>query len=455
MTGAPTTIRLPTQRELIQQKYVAPEQSCQLSDYAAKISKEGKLDAAIVAIRRALALAPDHPVLLSHLGAFLWDAGQYAEAEAALRRSIAIEPEYAPSRGNLASVLGALAKYDEADAMSRVALKLEPDWVDARWNYAMMLLDSGRWAQAWNYYDARIERGDRRIYPVLPYPIWKGESLHGKTLWVQGEQGVGDRILFARYLHWVKSEFPDCRILYQMDAVDLPNINNLMWAYRDIVEFVPNGTPWAKDVDYGIYLMSLPKFHASTPDHVPLEPGLILSQTLRQKGSVNLPEPLEPSLKVGIVWSGSAGMKRNIERSVPIELMMRLAELPNVVLYSMQFDSNDLYAHGGDGFIKDLAPSIQPLGFSGTAMVMLNLDLVITACTATAHLAGALNVPCWTLLCANPYWVWLRGRGDSVWYPRTRLFRQSTMYDWGSVYDQVRPELEQVAAQAASQQRAA
>lgn len=450
-----TSIRLPTQRELVQEKYPAPELACQLSDHASRVAKEGKLDAAIVAIRRAIAIAPDHPVLLSHLGAFLWDVAQYDEAEAVLKRSIEIEPNYAPSRGNLGHVLGAQGKFDEARATYLAALAIEPDFVDAKWNFAITLLDEGDWKTAWDYYDSRLICGDRRAFPSLPYPKWNGEDLAGKTLWVQGEQGCGDRILFSRYLSWVKEKWPTCRILFQNEATDLPNMANLMWAYRGIVEFVPNGTQWDKCVDYGVYLVSIPAMHGTTPDNVYPDPGLIREQGLLHKKSCNLPEPLTPGIKVGIVWSGGQAMKRNIERSVPFEVMMRLAEAPNVQLYSLQFGNNDLWNYGAEIFIRDMSRDIGPMGFCGTAAAMLNLDLVITACTASAHLAGALGVPCWTLLCANPYWVWLRDREDSVWYPNTRLFRQRTMYDWAPVFDDVRSELEEFAAVRTKQKQAA
>lgn len=440
-----TSTRPLTKREEVQENHPAPEQACQLSDYASKVAKEGKLDAALTAIRRALALAPDHPILLSHLGAFLWDVGQYDEAEAALQKSVSIEPNYAPALGNLGSVLGAKQKFDAAISTYKRALEIEPDFVDAQWNCAMMLLDAGRWSEAWPYYESRKERGNKQMYPTLPYPMWKGENLNGKTLWVQSEQGVGDRTLFARYLHWVKKEFPDCRILYQMNATDLPDMSNFMWGFRKIVEFVPNGVPWAEDVDYGTYLMSLPGLHGTTPTHIPAEPGFILEQALRHKKSVNLPKPNMRSLRVGIVWSGSPIMKRNLERSVPFEVMLRFMENPNITLYSLQFDNSDLYDFGAAGLIPDLAREIRPLGFSGTAAALLNFDLVITACTATAHIAGVLGVPTWVLLCANPYWVWLRGRADSVWYPSAKLFRQRSMYDWGPVFEDVREELAKLA----------
>lgn len=451
-----TSIRLPSKRELVRENHPVKEpQAVVLSDLSVKLSKEQRLDAAVVAIRRALAFEPDHPILLSHLGAYLWDLAQYDEAELVLRKSVSIEPEYGPSRGNLGSVLGALGRYDEAREMFKAAVSIEPDHVDYKWNYALTMLDGGFWEEGFGLYDWRLERGNKLLYPTLPYPKWNGEDLTGKTIWVQGEQGIGDRILFSRYLYWLKTKFNPKRVLFQVNAADLPYVDNLMWAYRDVVEFVPNGTSWQRDVDYGVYLMSLPRIHGTTPQNVPPDPGLILKTALSHKKSCRLPEPHLPSVKVGIVWSGGKAMKRNIERSVPFEVMMRLAELPDVVLYSLQFDCDDLFDFGADQFVRDLSHDIGPLGFCGTAAAMLNLDLVITACTASAHLAGALNVPTWTLLCANPYWVWLRDRSDSVWYPNMRLFRQSAMYDWAPVFESVKSELEKFAAARTGNRRAA
>lgn len=304
----------------------------------------------------------------------------------------------------------------------------------------MCLLDAGRWSEAWPYYESRKERGSSRMYPKLPYSAWRGEDLNGKTLHVQGEQGVGDRTLFSRYMFWIKQQFPDCKINYQMNAEDLPNISNFMWGFRDVVEFIPNGVPWP-EADYGIYLMSIPGIHESTPDNIVDDPGLILKNAMKHKNSVSLPTVQDGMLKVGITWTGNPGMKRNSDRSVPFEMMLELAQLPNVVLYGLQIGTYDINRVGADGLVCDLTNDISPLGFAGTAATMLNLDLVISACTATAHVAGVLDVPCWTLLCANPYWLWLRDRNDSIWYKNTKLFRQAKMNDWRPVIDEVKEEL--------------
>ena len=71
--------------------------------------------------------------------------------------------------------------------------------------------------------------------------------------------------------------------------------------------------------------------------------------------------------------------------------------------------------------------------FAETAALIHNLDLVISADTAVAHLAGAMGKPTCVLLPFVPDWRWLLGREDSPWYPTMRLFRQGGIGDWGSV----------------------
>jgi hypothetical protein len=78
--------------------------------------------------------------------------------------------------------------------------------------------------------------------------------------------------------------------------------------------------------------------------------------------------------------------------------------------------------------LKDLAD---------TAALMGELDLVISADTSVAHLAGALGVPVWIMLPFVPDWRWMLDRDDSPWYPRARLFRQDERREWPAVVEHV------------------
>jgi ADP-heptose:LPS heptosyltransferase len=77
----------------------------------------------------------------------------------------------------------------------------------------------------------------------------------------------------------------------------------------------------------------------------------------------------------------------------------------------------------------------------GLAAVLSCVDLVITVDNVTAHLAGALGVPTWTLLSTPADWRWFLDREDSPWYPTMRLFRQESAGGWPGVFERVAREL--------------
>src|SRR5262249_51835533 len=83
----------------------------------------------------------------------------------------------------------------------------------------------------------------------------------------------------------------------------------------------------------------------------------------------------------------------------------------------------------------DLGPQIQDWTDTGT--IMKELDLVLTSCTAPAHLAGAMARPVWVVLPFMPDYRWLLKREDTPWYPTMRLFRQTDPGQWGPIMSKV------------------
>jgi ADP-heptose:LPS heptosyltransferase len=98
--------------------------------------------------------------------------------------------------------------------------------------------------------------------------------------------------------------------------------------------------------------------------------------------------------------------------------------------------------------LSEVPPEIRPTDLAGgirdfadTAEWAGTMDLILTVDTAMAHLAGAMNIPVWTLLSSSPDWRWLLARSDSPWYPSMKLFRQSRPDHWDDVVERVRLEL--------------
>ena len=128
-------------------------------------------------------------------------------------------------------------------------------------------------------------------------------------------------------------------------------------------------------------------------------------------------------------------------------MLLELETNPRVQLFNFQFapGAADIKRTGAGELIGDYTHEFGCKGFMGTAAVMLHMHLIITVCTSTAHLAGALGIPCWTLLCQNPYWIWGRESEKSIWYPGMKLYRQQKMGDWAPVMEQVSADLDHYA----------
>jgi hypothetical protein len=94
---------------------------------------------------------------------------------------------------------------------------------------------------------------------------------------------------------------------------------------------------------------------------------------------------------------------------------------------------------------------IIPLGtflhdMADTAAAIREMDLVISVCTAVAHLAATLNTPTWLRLAYASEWRWLLERADTPWYPTMRIFRQHSRGDWPGVVTKIVAALQQEGA---------
>ena len=96
-------------------------------------------------------------------------------------------------------------------------------------------------------------------------------------------------------------------------------------------------------------------------------------------------------------------------RSIPLAQFAPLASLPGVRLISLQKGFGSEQVATVDFPVLDLSGRLDEAAgpFMDTAAVIRSLDLVVTADTAIAHLAGALGVPVWVALQFSPDWRWL------------------------------------------------
>jgi len=341
------------------------------------------------------------------------------------RRAAGLDPQAVYAWRKLADTLRNLGELDEALAAYDQALSISPGDPVIHANRGRALLAAGQLDEGFHEFQFRWEPMGLRHYAA---PIWAGESLPGKTLFVFAEQGMGDTLQFVRFLPQARKRVG--RLILECQ----PPLRSLLGHSQCADALVVSGEE-PPPFDCYVPLLHLPAIFHVTLDTLPATvPYLSFGAT------ATLPITPGEYLKVGLVWAGNPALRDDPIRSLRLSQLAGLFDIPGVRFYNLQWH---LPEHDKDYFCN--APLINVMegvkSFETTAAIMDRLDLVISVDTAVAHLAGALGKRVWTLLPDSPDWRWLLHRNDTPWYPTMRLFRQSQGGGWEPVVAEVAEEL--------------
>jgi Tfp pilus assembly protein PilF len=396
--------------------------------------QQKRLTEAIDCFERALLLAPEHPDLCCNLGDALHAQGKVDEAIGWYQRTLKLNPEHSKACNCLCNAFFDKGDLIESTAWCERALALEPDFGDARMNQCLLQLLQGDYLNGWRNYEVRWKVYTPR---TSPQPRWLGAPLRGARVLLHAEQGLGDSLQFLRYVPLVQAAGGKVML-------DLPaKLHRLARGLPGVLALVNTGEPLPY-FDCHCPLMSLPLALGTTLQTVPAQVPYLSAPPEALAAAAALPWPAS-GLKVGLAWTGNPDHPKNRFRSVPLELLEPLFNLPGVHFFSLQMGPAAAELAARKLPITDLAPVTGDM--ADTAAQMANLDLIVTIDTSMAHLAGALARPVWVLLGYSPDWRWLMDREDSPWYPTARLFRQPRDGDWRPVIDRVRTALLELAAQ--------
>lgn len=395
----------------------------------AALFRQGKVEGALAAMQYAVQLNPDDAEAHLHLGYPLINLGRVAEAEASLRKAIALQPDLAEAHCNLGTLLKELGRLPEAESSLRNAIRCRPDYAEANWKLSTNLLLQSRLRSGFELYEWRWAGTDeqKKYTNDFVQPLWLGkESLVGKTILIHAEQGLGDTILFSRYLKLVHEL--GARVIFQVQRP----LMFLLAGLEGVDELVGKGQP-LPGFDCHCPLMSLALAFKTDLDSIPSRVPYLFAQPERiQRWAEKLGEH---GFKIGICWKGAGK-----DRFVPVEHFHALSRIPGVRLISLQKgETQEELASLPDGMaIETNGDEFDSDGaFMDTVAIMKCCDLVVSSDTSIAHVAGALGVPTWIALLFVPDWRWMMDRADSPWYPSVRLFRQPASGDWKGVFEQM------------------
>jgi Flp pilus assembly protein TadD len=374
-----------------------------------------------------------HAGIVGSRGLALSSLGRYEEALEGLQRAEALLPRDATTALGIGTVLIALGRVVEARSYMERAASLDPNSAEARFGLGLTLLLLGHYREGFREYEARWRtRQMMGRQSNFAGPVWDGSELQGRRVLLHPEQGAGDTIQFVRYAGFVRARGGRVVLLVPPALVRL-----MSWLGDCEVATLGGSVPATYDVHCA--LLSLPRIAGTEVDTVPAPAQFVVPSEMKEKWNGILGEKL--GLRVGIVWAGNANHRNDRNRSLACRLFAPLLEIAGAQWFSLQVgpSAGQLAEDGTRNKIRDLAPELTD--YAETAAAISQLDLVISADTSVAHLAGSLGKAVWMLTPFAPDWRWLLDRDDSPWYPSMRLFRQQAVGDWENVMQSVAESL--------------
>jgi len=384
------------------------------------------------AIRAFHALTLQHPTrsdAFSNLGAMLQAAGHPMPALTAIARAIELDPQSVPALANSAEILKDFGEWQVVLDTYDAALARTPHAPGLRFARGLHLLMLDRWEEGWREHEQRRHVPDMPLGTTpLRSPVWDGSPLQGRRIMLDGEQGLGDQVMFARFSAAVAARGGE--VLLRCGAPLVP----LLAGLRGTTQVVSSSDP-VPEHDVHASLMSLPHL-LSLRSSTALDGGAYLTPA----GAC--PDHIRTALsgrspRVGLVWRGNPQHRNDARRSIAPELLLPMVTTPGVTFISLQ--RHDVAA----AMPTVLAPHLTDLGpglatCNDTAHALCRLDLLVTVDTAVAHIAGALGVPTLLLVPFVPDWRWMTCRADTPWYHSLTLVRQSTIFEWPDVVEAAR-----------------
>jgi Tfp pilus assembly protein PilF len=382
--------------------------------------------------REALRLEPDYPEALNNLGNVLLDTGRFEEAEAAYRQALRQQPGYVEAIKHLGNALRAQGRLAEAIECYNQGLALAPDHVLLHTARAMVWIQMGDFACGWPECEWRL-RGAEPPIPHGDRPVWDGSPLAGRTIVIYSEQGLGDTLQFIRFATEAARRGGNVVVfstpILARILASCPGVKAVVTDPRSLPHFACYAP-----------VMSLPRILGTTLETIPADPPYLAPEPAA-KAAWEAELSAKEGFKIGVVWQGNPIHTKDRERSFRLAQLAPVTNVPGVRLFSLQknFGLEQLDEVAGRFEVTELGSRLHD--FVDTAAVMQQLDLVISADSSPAHLAGALGIQVWMAL---PYicdWRWMSDRADTPWYPTMRLFRQRRFGDWDEVFARMAGEL--------------
>jgi len=405
-----------------------PERLSVIANLGSNLLLQKKHSEAWEVLNKGAQLFPEDPTLLYSLAIANHQNFRTTEAVQIIRKLIESEPSNPAYLNSLGSFLRSQKNYKNAEQYFRAALALHPDYSEAKTNLGYLLLGQSLFTEGWKLTEERFNRQSNPIKPPAPLENitpWNGKATQNQIV-VYSEQGFGDVIQFARFIRHLQKKHK--HILFLVP----PKLRRLMHeSFGSAIDVETTYTPTKNNQVVRVSLLSLPyQLKLNTKKELSTEaPYLKISKESWGAGS-NQPQENQ-KIKAGICWRGNPSLATDHKRSIPLSQFQPLLKNKSVHWESLVPDTRP----DEKNLISADSSSPNSLNsdsdFHQTAVLISQLDFIVTVDSVVAHLGGALGKPTFLLNRYESEWRWgYPAQEDTYWYASITIINQLQEASW-------------------------
>ena len=298
---------------------------------------------------------------------------------------------------------------------ARRAAALLPTSAQLQYNLALTLLRLGEYREGFALMEARLDKPDWTGFATAPSRaaerrriLRKDEPVEGRRILVIVEQGLGDCIMFARYVPRLAERGAHVTVACS------PPLRPVFERIGGVVELLspPPDQPLAKinltraEFDAWVPLLSLPFLFAAELASVPAEipdltaaPPRVAAWRERFASAGG-----RGNLKIGLVFHANPASGSVLDRSIPIADLAPLFSLEGFDWVNLQGGAAGRRLMAEQPQAIDATKPDLPLDEFAAAVAAT--DLIVSVDTMAAHCAGALGHEAWLTIPFSPHWCW-------------------------------------------------
>ena len=379
---------------------------------------------------KAINLNKNNDNAYTNLGNCYFELGLIKQAEDSHNNSLKINPNNKMALNNLAALYFFKGDINNAEKFYTLSINSNQKNYEAKYSLAQCQLAKLNYKEGWSNFDFRwLSHYFNSPIFQTNWPKFKIKSERKNVLLWQ-EQGIGDQILFIRFL---KDLIPIINNLYiEIDKRLHPIIKRL---YPNINFYNKALSIDETNINSQLPLGDLGSFFVQDDSYFLKNNKSYITSDIKKNEELQSKLNSKNKIKCGISWI-SKNKDIGLNKSLTLEMLKPILSISNISFIDLQYNDTNVER---ENFYKNNGIKIDKIkeldnfnDINGITSLIDICDFVITVSNSNAHLSGALGKETFLLLPKGKgkLWYWTSQNYKSVWYPSIQIIEQEEPGSW-------------------------